>query len=76
MMTTMKDFKSLKEFDASERAKLRWMLRVDVHQEEMVRDGVALKFGREWRVNVERLEEFLRKRTLRELSARSASVSA
>ena len=52
--------------------RLRWLIRH--HAEDMVRAGVAMKFGREWRIHLTRLPEYLRERTLEMLGRESAEA--
>ena len=46
--------------------KMKWLLRY-AGENGIVKDGVAVKFGRTWRINRAALPEFLRKETLRTL---------
>jgi hypothetical protein len=55
-------WKGLSEFDESEQNKLRFILRGAAHN-GIVEDGVACKYGREWRINTDRLPDWLIKRT-------------
>ena len=61
------DWKALAEFSKPEQIKLRHLLR-NARTNGIVADGVAVKFGREWRVNEKDLPAFLRKLTLASLS--------
>ncbi len=67
----MDDYKKLADFPDDERTKLRWLLR---HADEngIVEAGVALKFGREWRINSSKLPDFLRRLTMKSLRSSAA----
>ncbi|MBL8202422.1 MAG: hypothetical protein JNK40_15765 [Chromatiales bacterium] len=55
-------WKGLSEFSDSEQNKLRFILR-DAANNGIVEAGVACKYGREWRVNTDRLPDYLLERT-------------
>lgn len=59
------------EFPTKEQNKVRWLLR---HSAEngMVEQGIAMKFGREWLINREKLPAFLVELTLRKERGRAA----
>lgn len=59
----MLEWQRITDFPDKERNKLKWLVR-HAASNGIVEAGVALKFGREWRINVERLPEFLRQQTL------------
>ena len=68
----MEGWKKISDFEASEQQKLRWLLR-HAAGNNIVKDGIALKFGREWRINERKLPRFLQKLTLETLGTRSAA---
>ena len=63
----MDGYKRISDFSRAEQFKLRWLLR-HAAENGIVNDGVALKFGREWRIDEKKLPLFLRKLTLASLS--------
>ncbi len=63
---------SIADFDEAEQLKLRWLLR-NANGNGIVAQGVAVKFGREWRINPSKLPKFLQKLTLKTLETRSTA---
>ncbi len=61
----------LAEFSKAEQLKLRWLLR-NASENGIVNQGVAVKFGREWRINERELPRFLQKLTLETLGKEAA----
>ncbi len=62
----MKNWKRIIDYPEAEQHKLRWLLR-HAPGNGIIDAGVALKFGREWRINEKKLPAFLRKLTLEAL---------
>lgn len=69
----MDGWKALADYPDNERTKLRWLLR-GADENGIVAEGVAIKFGREWRINTEKLPAFLGRLTLRQLPRRSSAA--
>jgi hypothetical protein len=65
----MDDWVRLGECGTDEQ-RLRWLLRH--HAAAMVTAGVAVKFGREWRIHRARLPEYLQRLTLESLNRQRA----
>jgi hypothetical protein len=67
----MHDWQRITDFPAEERNKLRWLIR-HATDNGIVEAGVAIKYGREWRVNRERLPDYLKQQTLAALGRSAA----
>lgn len=67
----MQNWKSLREFSKKEQQKLCWLLRF-AETNGIVEAGVALKFGREWRINTDTLPAYLLEQTKKSLGNRAA----
>jgi hypothetical protein len=65
----MDGWQRIDEFPRTEQSKLRWLLR-HAPDNGIVEAGVALKYGREWRINSERLPGFLMRQTIAALGER------
>jgi len=59
----MEGWKPLKSFSEKERQALRWILRY-ARTNGVIEAGVALKFGREWLINVDNLPAYLHEQTM------------
>lgn len=64
----MDDWIPIQEFPSKEQNKLRWLLR-HAAENGIVGEGVAMKFGREWRVNKRKLPGFLCELTRKRMGA-------
>jgi hypothetical protein len=62
---------ALADLPRDEFQKMKWLL-LHAAENGIVADGVAVKFGRERRINTAKLPEFLRKETLRTLGSHAA----
>jgi hypothetical protein len=62
----MDDWLRVKDFPADEQGKIRWLLR-HASENRIVEHGIAVRYGREWRICRSRLPEFLQRETLRTL---------
>lgn len=62
----MDGWSKIADFSEGEQLKLRWLLR-NASENGIVDQGVAVKFGREWRIHEKKLPGFLRKLTLASL---------
>jgi len=60
------------DFSDAEQIKLRWLLR-NANENGIVAQGVAVKFGREWRINKRELPRFLQKLTMEALGKQNAA---
>jgi hypothetical protein len=67
----MQNWKPLRDFPTKEQMKLRWALRF-AETNGIVDAGVALKFGREWRINTDALPGYLIEQTKKALAERAA----
>jgi hypothetical protein len=68
----MQNWKSLREFSHKEQMKLRWLLRF-AETNGIIEAGVALKFGREWRVNTDALPGYLLDQTKKAFGKQAAA---
>ncbi len=67
----MEGWERISDFSETEQHKLRWLLR-NASENGIVDQGVAVKFGREWRINERKLPKFLQKLTLATLGKEAA----
>ena len=67
----MEGWIGIADFSDGEQLKLRWLLR-NANENGIVAQGVAVKFGREWRINERKLPRFLQKLTLETLGKEAA----
>jgi hypothetical protein len=67
----MDGWQRIDDFPAEERNKLRFLLR-HAMDNGIVEAGVAIKYGREWRVNRQRLPDYLKQQTLAALGRSAA----
>jgi hypothetical protein len=64
------NWRSLAELSSHERTSVRWLLRFATTN-RIVEKGVAVKLGKRWYINSERLPEFLQAQTVAAISGRA-----
>jgi hypothetical protein len=55
-------FRKLASLSAPERSSIRWLIRF-AEENGIVREGIVIRFGRNWWIDTERLPDFLRRQS-------------
>ncbi len=71
----MNDWLLITNFPPDEQNKLRWLVR-NAADNGIVEAGVAIKYGRSWRINPQRLPDYLRDATLASLGRERSNRGA